>query len=68
VSLLVIVEKLERMLGRRLERRHTPVRAGDVPHTQADVSKAKRILGYAPLVDFDEGLRRTVDFFRGAGA
>jgi UDP-glucose 4-epimerase len=68
VSLLAIVEKLERMVGRRLERRHTPVRAGDVPHTQADVSKAKRILGYAPLVDFDEGLRRTVDFFRGAGA
>jgi nucleoside-diphosphate-sugar epimerase len=38
---------------------------GDVPHTLADVSAAKRDMGYAPLVDFDEGLRRTVDFFTG---
>jgi nucleoside-diphosphate-sugar epimerase len=38
---------------------------GDVPHTLADVSAAKRDLGYAPLVDFDEGLRRTVAFFTG---
>jgi len=35
-----------------------------VPHTLADVSKAKRLLGYAPLVDFDEGFRRTVEHFR----
>ncbi len=64
VSLLEIVAKLEAIVGRRLERRHTPSRAGDVPHTLADVSKAKRLLGYAPLVDFDEGFRRTVEHFR----
>jgi UDP-glucose 4-epimerase len=64
VSLLEIVAKLEAIVGRRLERRHTPSRAGDVPHTLADVSKAKRLLGYAPLVDFDEGFRRTVEHFK----
>ena len=63
VSLLEIIERLEAILGRRLERRHTPARAGDVAHTLADVSKAKRLLGYAPLVDFDEGFRRTVEYF-----
>src|SRR6267142_195971 len=61
--LLEIVARLEAILGRRLERKHTPVRSGDVPHTLADVSKAKRLLGYEPLVDFDEGFRRTVDYF-----
>ena len=66
VSLLDIVSRLERLLGRPLERRHTPSRAGDVPHTLADVDKAKRLMGYTALVDFDEGLRRTVDFFRSA--
>jgi UDP-glucose 4-epimerase len=66
VSLLEIVGKLEKMLGRTLERRHTPGRAGDVRHTQADMSKAKRLLGYTSLVDFDEGLRRTFDYFRTA--
>ncbi len=64
VSLLAIVEKLEAILGRRLQRKHTASRAGDVPHTLADVSKAKRLLGYSPLVDFDEGFRGTVEYFR----
>jgi nucleoside-diphosphate-sugar epimerase len=56
---------LEKMLGRPLPRTHSPARVGDVPHTLADVSAAKRDLGYEPLVDFDEGLRRTVEFFTG---
>ncbi|PYM91694.1 MAG: LPS biosynthesis protein WbpP [Candidatus Rokuibacteriota bacterium] len=64
VSLLEIVARLEAILGRRLERRHTPPRSGDVPHTLADISKAKRLLGYEPLVDFDEGFRRTIAYFR----
>jgi len=35
-----------------------------VLHTLADVAKAKRLLGYAPLVEFDEGFRRTVEYFK----
>jgi UDP-glucose 4-epimerase len=64
ISLLAIVETLERDLGRPLARRHTPGRAGDVPHTLADVGKAKRLLGYTPAVGFDEGFRRTIAYFR----
>ncbi|HEU5197084.1 MAG TPA: NAD-dependent epimerase/dehydratase family protein [Methylomirabilota bacterium] len=64
VSLLSIIERLEKILGRALERRHTPGRAGDVPHTQADVSKARALMNYTAQVDFDEGFRRTVDYFR----
>jgi UDP-N-acetylglucosamine/UDP-N-acetyl-alpha-D-glucosaminouronate 4-epimerase len=64
ISLLEIIARLEKILGRPLDRRHTPSRAGDVPHTLADVSKAKRVLGYTPLVDFDEGLARTVEYLR----
>ena len=63
-SLLEVVGMLESLLGRRLQRRHTPSRAGDVPHTLADIAKAKRLLGYEPLVDFADGLRRTVEHFR----
>jgi len=64
VSLLAIAARLEELLGHPVERRHTPARAGDVPHTLADIDRAKRLLGYTPLVPFDEGLRRTLDFFR----
>jgi UDP-glucose 4-epimerase len=64
VSLLSIIERIEKILGHPVARRHTPGRAGDVPHTQADVSKAERLMKYTARVDFDEGFRRTVDFFR----
>ena len=64
-SLLEIIAKLETMLGRPFTLKHSPTRTGDVPHTLADVSAAKRDLGYEPVVEFDEGLRRTVEFFTG---
>ncbi len=68
VSLLAIIASLERLVGRPLQRNHTPGRAGDVAHTLADVSKAKRLLGYTPLVSFDDGLQRTFEFFKGGVA
>ena len=64
-SLLDIISRIEGMLGRSFKRKHSPSRVGDVPHTLADVSRAKRDMGYKPLVEFDEGLRRTVEFFTG---
>ena len=68
IGLLEIVARLEAILGRPLERHHTEPRAGDVAHTLADVSKAKRLLGYTPLVGSDEGLARTVEYFRSIAA
>jgi UDP-glucose 4-epimerase len=64
VSLLEIVERLEKILGRPVARHHTASRPGDVLHTLADVSKGKRLLGYVPQLGFDEGLARTVEYFR----
>jgi UDP-glucose 4-epimerase len=64
VSLLDIIGRLEKILGRAVARRHTPGRAGDVPHTLADVTKARTLMHYVPQVDFDEGFQRTVDYFR----
>jgi len=43
---------------------HTPPREGDVRRTEADVSLAQRLIGYEPKVDIEEGLRRTVAWFR----
>jgi UDP-glucose 4-epimerase len=63
VSLLDMLDKLEAIVGHRIARRHTAARDGDVPHSLADISKAARLLGYAPRVAFDEGLARTVAYF-----
>lgn len=43
-------------------------RDGDIKHSLADISRAEAGLGYKPLVDFEEGLRRTVEWYRKAGA
>jgi nucleoside-diphosphate-sugar epimerase len=40
-------------------------RGGDIKHSLADISKAEAALGYKPKVDFEEGLRRTVEWYRG---
>jgi nucleoside-diphosphate-sugar epimerase len=63
-SLLEVIGMLESIIGKKVERRHTPSRGGDVPHTLADVAKAKRLMGYTPLVGFAEGFRRTVEHFK----
>ncbi len=62
-SLLDVVEGIERMIGRKLERRHHPMRGGDVRRTWADNRKIRRDLGYKPVVGFDEGLRDTWNYF-----
>ena len=44
---------------------YSPERGGDIKHSLADISKAEAALGYKPKVDFEEGLRRTVEWYRG---
>jgi UDP-glucose 4-epimerase len=44
--------------------RHDKERGGDIKHSLADISLAEKHLGYKPKVDFEEGLRRTVDWYR----
>jgi UDP-glucose 4-epimerase len=64
-SLLDIIVLLERMLGRPIRKKHLPRRVGDVAHTLAAIDQASKDFGYTPLVEFEEGLRRTVEFFTG---
>jgi nucleoside-diphosphate-sugar epimerase len=46
------------------EPRFGPPRTGDMPHSQADIGEARRLLGFEPVVPFDEGVRRTVAWFQ----
>ena len=65
VTLNDLVAQLNALLGTDLPPLHTAERRGDIKHSRADISKAQKLLGYAPVVDFAEGLRRTVDWYRG---
>jgi UDP-glucose 4-epimerase len=64
ITLNQLVKTLESLTGRRLSVTYGPARTGDIRDSLADVSLAKRLLGYEPEVGFDEGLRRTLDWYR----
>ena len=59
-SLMDILHVIERELGCTITPQHTPPRAGDVRHTLADIAKAERLLGFAPTIDFEDGMARTI--------
>jgi UDP-glucose 4-epimerase len=64
-SVLDLVAALNRLLGTHVRPEHGPVRAGDIRHSRADISAIRRDLGYEPAFTFEEGLRRTLDWYRG---
>jgi len=64
VSLLDLVEKLNRTLGTDYQPVLEPPRQGDIRHSQANVDLARELLGFSPVVDFEAGLARTVDWYR----
>jgi UDP-glucose 4-epimerase len=56
---------LKKIIGFPGEVKYGPSRSGDVKHSLADLSRAEKHLSYTPKVDFEEGLRRTVEWYRG---
>jgi UDP-glucose 4-epimerase len=64
ISLNQVVTELNKILGTSLEPIYEASRVGDIKHSLADISRAKTGLKYAPSVQFHEGLRITVDWYR----
>lgn len=62
-SLLDLVGEIGGLLGVELTPSFEAPRPGDVRHSQADIGKAQRLMGYAPQVGFTEGLRQTLEWF-----
>ncbi len=63
VSILDLARRIGALLGAPIEPVFVPPRAGDVRDSQADSTAAREKLGWRPVVPFDEGLRRTVEWF-----
>ncbi|MFH1414733.1 MAG: SDR family oxidoreductase [Elusimicrobiota bacterium] len=62
-SVLDVANEILKNLGKEVPFEHQPSRAGDVRHTQADISKAQGLLGYKVEVDFKEGMKKTVESY-----
>jgi len=63
ISLLDLIEKINAVLGTNIEPTFTESRKGDVKHSRAGIDKARDLLDFSPVVDFDTGLARTIDWF-----
>jgi nucleoside-diphosphate-sugar epimerase len=66
VSLLELYEALQKILGTSIEPVFGPSRDGDVRDSQADITRARHILGFEPRVSFEDGLRKTVEWYLAA--
>lgn len=65
ITLLDVLRHMGEVLKVELPPEFGPPRAGDVRHSSADIRRARELLGYEPLVEFGEGIRRTLEWFRG---
>jgi nucleoside-diphosphate-sugar epimerase len=64
ISLNQLLATLKKIFGSDVEPIYKDARQGDVRDSQADISKAARLLGYQPIVGLEDGLRKTVDWYR----
>ena len=65
VKLRQLISLLEKATGKKARVKRLPLQAGDVPRTYADISKARRLLGYEPKFPIEEGLQEFIDWYRG---
>lgn len=64
ISINDLVARINEICNTDIQATHTDPRPGDVKHSQADISKAKRLLNYEPAVDFESGLRSTFEYIQ----
>src|SRR5579863_8485840 len=66
ITLNQVIRLLAKITGREIRAAHEPPRTGDIRDSQADISLARKVLGYEPRVLFEEGLQRTWDWYKQA--
>ena len=68
ISLNQLFEEMRKLVGATVTPVYQELRKGDVRDSQADITKARELLGYQPIVSFEEGLRKTIEWYRTAQA
>jgi len=67
ISLLDLVDTVNKILGKNVKPKFDPARPGDILHSQADITKAEKLLGWKPVVNFPEGIAKTVAWYQRQG-
>ena len=63
-SLLEILDMINKILGKDIKPIFKEAREGDVQHSLADIKKAHKLIGYEPKIDFEEGLKKTIEWLK----
>ena len=63
ITLNQVIKLLEKITGKKISAEYDPPRIGDIKDSQADISLARKVLGYQPSVNFEEGLKLTWDWY-----
>ncbi len=64
IELRRLVSLIEDSLGKKAKMRYLPEQPGDLPITYADVSKARKMLGYAPKIKIEEGVEKFINWYK----
>lgn len=64
VTVNQIIDMINELVGRAVEPIYADARPGDVKHSLADISLAEELIGYKPVVEFRDGLRKAIDWYR----
>ena len=63
VELSYFIERIEKELGKKTKKNLMPMHAGDIPRSFADISKAKRMLGFEPKVSIEGGIKKFIEWY-----
>lgn len=64
VTVNAIIAEINRLLGKKVQPNYVPARAGDVKHSLADITEARKLIGFEPIILFQEGLEKSIDWYR----
>jgi len=64
VTVNAIIDAINKLLGKNVKPIYAPARAGDVKHSLADITAARKLIGFKPVTLFREGLEKSIDWYR----
>ena len=64
ITINAIIDMINEIVGKDVKAEYAPSRAGDVKHSLADITQAREVIGYEPLVSFKEGLEKAIEWYR----
>ncbi len=64
ITVNAIIDMINKIVGKNVKPTHLPSRKGDVKHSLADITQAKKLIGFKPVVSFKDGLKKAIEWYR----